>query len=150
MVVFELFTDSAEAVVHRVLDEALGLNAKEIEPVHLLLGIMDADDSIAATVLADEGVSRQAVMGQLDLVETPPERVHNRLKGGAMQYSGASQQALEAAEQQSRQLQSPGITAEHLLLGLLENDEIRELMSALGTGAAAISGTVKEKLREAG
>lgn len=150
MVVFELFTGSAEAVVHRVLDEALSLNAKEIEPIHLLLSIMDADDGIAATVLQGVGVSRQAVIRQLDLVEAPPRRVHNRLKGGAMQYSGASQQALEAAEEQAKELHSPTISAEHLLLGLLETDEIRELVSALGAGADSISSTVKEKLREAG
>ncbi|ALE93100.1 hypothetical protein AOC05_13545 [Arthrobacter alpinus] len=47
MAVFELFTDSAEAVMRHVVDEARGVQAKEIEPVHLLLGIMDHTDGIA-------------------------------------------------------------------------------------------------------
>ena len=155
MDVFELFTDAAEAVVLRGHEEALGVNADQIEPVHLLLSIMDADDGIAATVLQGEGVSRQSVIRELGLSETPPTAqrrgsLRSRLKGNAMQFSGAAQQALTAAEQRARELQSPAITAEHLLLGLLEADEMRELLAALGAGADSITRTVTERLKSAG
>lgn len=149
---FELFTDSAEAVVLHATDEAQGVQAKEIEPVHLLLGIIDYTDGIGATVLAGEGVTRKSVVNKLGLTQTPtkkPWRIHNRLKSGAMQYSSAAQQALQAAEQQARELQSPTINAEHLLLGLLQGADTQGLANALGTSADAISRTVVQKLRGA-
>ncbi|WP_181034024.1 Clp protease N-terminal domain-containing protein [Arthrobacter sp. GMC3] len=150
---FELFTDAAEAVVLHGIDEAQGVAAKEIEPVHLLLGIMDFTDGVGAAVLTGEGVNRQSVINKLGLPDTTtkkPGRIHNRLKGGAMQFSSGSQQALQAAEQQALQLQSPTITAEHLLLGLLQGTEMQELVSTLGSSADAISHSVKEKLDGAG
>ncbi|WP_287930487.1 Clp protease N-terminal domain-containing protein [Arthrobacter sp.] len=150
---FELFTDAASAVLRHAVDEALSLHAKEVEPVHLLLGIMDDDDGIAATVLQGDGVGRQSVLRELDLTESTasaPHRFHNRLKGGAIQYSGASELALKAAEEQAKQLQSPTISAGHLLLGLLEADDMKKLVGALGAGADSIGSTVKARLRDAG
>jgi len=153
MVVFELFTDAAEAVVLHGIDEAQGVQAKEIEPVHMLLGILDYTDGIGASVLQGEGVNRQSVVNELglpDMSGKKPGRIHNRLKGGAMQFSSASQQALQSAEQQALLLQSPTITSEHLLLGLLQGTQMQELVGTLGTSADAISHTVMEKLRSAG
>ncbi|ALE93101.1 hypothetical protein AOC05_13550 [Arthrobacter alpinus] len=93
------------------------------------------------------------MVNKLDLPQKPAKkagRIHNRLKAGTMQFSSAAQQALQSAEQQARDLQSPTINAEHLLLGLLQGADMQSLAGALGTSADTISHTVAQKLRSAG
>jgi len=150
---FELFTDDAEAVVLHAREEAVTTNCPEIEPAHMLLSILDQGGGAAKAVLLGEGVDRASLVRELALTETPgrePGPFHNRIKDGALQYSAESQESFQAAERQAQQSQSTAITTEHLLLGLLEADEVQKLMTSLGADAAALSSTVKDKLRSAG
>jgi ATP-dependent Clp protease ATP-binding subunit ClpA len=150
---FELFTDNAEAVVLHARDEAVTTNCPEIEPAHMLLSILDQDDGVARSVLLGAGVTRPLLAQELALAEPStrePGPFHNRIKDGALQYSAESQESFQAAERQAQQSQGTKITTEHLLLGLLEADEVQKLMTSLGTDSAALRTTVKEKLRDAG
>lgn len=149
MHVFELFTDNAEAVVLHAREEAVTTNCPEIEPVHMLLSILDHGDGVAKAVLLGEGVSRASLARQLALAETPgrePGPFHNRIKDGALQYSAESQESFQAAEEQAQDLLGTKITTDHLLLGLLTTDEVQKIMTSLGTDAKAVSSTIRDKL----
>jgi ATP-dependent Clp protease ATP-binding subunit ClpA len=58
---FERFTDQARAVIVRAQEESRRLRHPYIGTEHLLLGLLDPSTGATATVLADAGVTREAV-----------------------------------------------------------------------------------------
>lgn len=70
------FTPRAKRVLEHALREALELGHGRIGPAHMLLGLTDEPDGIAARVLADMGADpatvRREVFRGLDVPPTPP------------------------------------------------------------------------------
>ena len=63
------FTPRAKAVLEISLREALGLGDHHIGSEHLLLGLLREGQGVGAQVLAERGVTLEAVRGRLDEVE---------------------------------------------------------------------------------
>lgn len=59
MMMFELFNEAARKVLFHATEEAIALGHDEIEPEHLVLGVMNDTDGIAAIALAENGVKRR-------------------------------------------------------------------------------------------
>lgn len=173
---FERFTAAARAAVVQAQDQARGLGYREIGAEHLLLGVMAAPDTIAARVLADVGLGREAILGDgeaealntlgVDLAAvrrqaeaafgpgaldrpTPRRRgLFNRPahKDGHLPFTAAAKQALEQSLRQAQSLQHGYIGAEHLVLGLIAQD--REPVALLLQRLGVDPGNVRARLRE--
>ena len=112
---FDRFTDRARRVIQLAQQEARALNHEHIGTEHLLLGIAQEGEGIAAETLRQLDVPLAAVR----------VAVNERIKPGAQEspghipFSPACKSALESAMRQALQLNHPYIGTEHLLLGIL-------------------------------
>jgi ATP-dependent Clp protease ATP-binding subunit ClpC len=116
---FERFTDRARRVVVLAQEEARLLNHSSIGTEHLLLGIVHEGQGVAARTLESLDIRLPAVRGA---VEREVARGTSP-SVGAPQFTPRAKQALEDALRESLQLGHNYIGTEHLLLGLLRNDE---------------------------
>jgi ATP-dependent Clp protease ATP-binding subunit ClpC len=136
--VYERFTGRGREVLVLAQEAARGLGHPQIEPEHLLLGLLAERESMAAWTLNSLG---------LDLV-----RVHNevvRIEGAALEPSTGqipfSYPAKRVVDFANAESPSGSVSPEHILLGLLDQldsdaeDQVAgQVLAALQTSAAAI------------
>jgi hypothetical protein len=108
---FQQFTGGAREVVVRARDEARGLGAREVLPVHILLGLF-ADDGPAHAALDELGLSADEIRAGLPRGEASPRR---------LKFSPEAKEVLERALRESLALRHDYIGAEHLLLALSDD-----------------------------
>jgi ATP-dependent Clp protease ATP-binding subunit ClpC len=109
---FERYSESARKAVFFARYEASQCGSPEIEPEHLLLGILREDAQLAQLISRRvEEAIRERVSKQYE--------GKKRLTTVDLPLSTASKQALAYAEEQARELKQNHIGPEHMLLGLL-------------------------------
>jgi ATP-dependent Clp protease ATP-binding subunit ClpA len=117
--VFERFTERARMVVVLAQDEARVLHHDYIGTEHLLLGLLREEEGLAAITLRQLGMTLEDVR----------ERVVRIVGHGEMQTSGQipftprAKKALENAGREAVSLGHRYIGTEHILLGLVHEDE---------------------------
>ncbi|MBA2615281.1 MAG: hypothetical protein H0U90_05790 [Actinobacteria bacterium] len=113
---FERFTRRARQIVVLAQQESEALGHSRVGTEHLLLGLVRAEDEAVASLLADAGLTADAVRGQvMELVGDDPNR--RRLP-----FTRAAKRALDTALHEARGLGDNYIGAEHVLLGLLADE----------------------------
>ncbi|GID31944.1 ATP-dependent Clp protease ATP-binding subunit ClpA [Paractinoplanes brasiliensis] len=112
---FERFTDRARRVVVLAQEEARTLNHPCIGTEHLLLGLLREGDGIAGQALHAVGVTAETVRAQLDTGDAAP--------GMHIPFTPRAKKVLELALREALQLGHNYIGTEHILLGLLREDE---------------------------
>ena len=117
--VFERFTDRSRRALVLAQEEARLLGHDHIGTEHLLIGLIDEKDGIAARVLAELGVTRQAVR---DLVEETVGRTAGEPSGN-VPFTPRMKKVLELSLREGLQLGHSYIGTEHLLLGLAREGE---------------------------
>jgi ATP-dependent Clp protease ATP-binding subunit ClpC len=137
---FEKFTDKARLVIVRAQEESRALRYTYVGPEHILLALMRDDRGMAVHVLTDQGITEDRVRDQLGLTVqaglVPPT--------GHIPFTPRAKKTLELSLRESRQLGDSHIGTEHLLLGLIRQDEgpaaqaLRELGADLDTARAEI------------
>jgi ATP-dependent Clp protease ATP-binding subunit ClpC len=117
--VFERFTERARQVVVFAQDEARALKHNYIGTEHILLGLLRVEDGLAARVLEsfditveDARVQVARIVGQGDEVTT-----------GQIPFTPRAKKALEFANHDSLELGHNYIGTEHILLGLVRENE---------------------------
>jgi ATP-dependent Clp protease ATP-binding subunit ClpA len=121
-------TPRVKRVIDLAYDEARRLDNNHIGTEHLLLGLIREDDGLAARVLRKLGVdlerTRQeaASLQDIDIKSSEP----TRQKGGNWQrFTERARRVVFYAQEEAGRLGENFITSEHLLLGLLrENNSI--------------------------
>ena len=108
----------------------------EIDPEHLLLGLLAEPDGVAAQALVAQGVALDTVREHA-LAALPPggEKVP-----ALIPYGAAARKALELTVREALRLGHNYVGTEHILLALLELEN--------GTGALADSGVTKAATEE--
>ncbi|MFF5287845.1 Clp protease N-terminal domain-containing protein [Paractinoplanes globisporus] len=127
---FEKFSDRARQVVVLAQEEARLLSHNYIGTEHLLLGVIDQGDSVAAAALDDFGLTAEPVRAEVEAsigrgLEPP---------GPHIPFTPLIKKSLEQAMRESKRYGDGRITPAHLLLGLLaftESSAVR-LISKLG------------------
>jgi ATP-dependent Clp protease ATP-binding subunit ClpC len=113
--VFERFTDRARRVLVLAQNEALLLKHSYIGTEHILLGLMDEGEGVAARALAELGisleVSRQKVEETIGLSGSAPT--------GSPQFTWRAKKVLELSLREALQLGHDYIGTEHILLGVV-------------------------------
>jgi ATP-dependent Clp protease ATP-binding subunit ClpC len=117
---FGRFTDEARRVLDLALDEARTLNSNRIGTEHILLGLVQERDGIAAEALDSLGISLDVVRQQIQEItgqgNEAPAPSHQ-------QYTLRAKRALDMSLREALQLGHHHIGTEHILLGLLREGE---------------------------
>jgi ATP-dependent Clp protease ATP-binding subunit ClpC len=129
--VFERFTDRARRVVVRAQEEARALNHDFIGTEHILLGLIDEGQGVAAKALESLGVSMEAVRQRVEDI-VPPGQVEART--GHLPFTPRAKKVLELSLSEAKLLGHRYIGTEHVLLGLLREGEgvAAQILSGLG------------------
>ena len=141
---FERFTDRARRVLVLAQEEARLLDHPMIGSEHILLGLIAEGRGVAATVLGEAGVDLERAREEVDRhvgrigrshVESPP-------------FTPRAKKALENALRTALSMRHAYIGTEHLLLGVLEEEDsvVRLVLDALKTDADDLRQRVVEAL----
>jgi ATP-dependent Clp protease ATP-binding subunit ClpC len=112
--------------------EARLLNHSSIGTEHLLLGIVNEGQGVAARTLESLDIRLSAVRRGIE--RQVPRGTSPAI--GSLQFTPRAKQALEDALRESLQLGHNYIGTEHMLLGLLRNDESMAAQVLTGLGAS--------------
>jgi ATP-dependent Clp protease ATP-binding subunit ClpC len=117
---FGRFTDEARRVLDLALDEASTRGSNRIGTEHILLGLAQERDGIAAEALESMGIGLDAVRQQIETIsgqgQEAPAPSHQ-------QYTLRAKRALDLSLREALQLGHHHIGTEHILLGLLRDGE---------------------------
>jgi ATP-dependent Clp protease ATP-binding subunit ClpC len=117
---FERFSEGARRVLTRAQGEAQRLGHSYIDTEHILLGIAGEESGIASRVLSNLGISMGKIQAAVEFVIGKGER---RATSGDVDLAPRAKRAIEFAVDEARRLNSSYIGVEHLLLGLLRENE---------------------------
>jgi ATP-dependent Clp protease ATP-binding subunit ClpC len=137
---FTRFTNRTRRSVEAAYEEARMLGHDSIGDEDLLLGILRADDGIAADVLDSLGVTIEDARGESEAMlsgalasigisfdevrREAGEAFDMRIPDGRrIPFSPMAKNALVGARKQMRRLGDNYLGTEHLLLGILENED---------------------------
>lgn len=116
---FEYFTEKSIAVIMAAQEEARQLRHRYVGTEQILLGLIQVQDNLAATVLAEFGVTLDAARREVEAIlgqgtqPVPPE----------LPFTPKTKHILEQGLEQSRRLNSPYVGPEHLLLSLIQDQD---------------------------
>ena len=130
---FERFTKRARKSVVLAQEEARLFNHSYIGTEHLLLGLLRQDEGTAAQALASLNVTLGEARGQLESIVGYGEQG----PGAEVPFTPRSKKVLELALREALQLGHNYIGTEHILLGLVEENEgvAARILLNLGVGA---------------
>ena len=111
---FARFTEPARQVVVLAQDEARALKHNYIGTEHLLLGLLRDEDGIAARVLAELGVTVDAVRAQIRSIVGQGDGE----PAGQIPFTPRAKKVLELALREAMGMGHRYIGTEHLLLGI--------------------------------
>jgi ATP-dependent Clp protease ATP-binding subunit ClpC len=146
--VFERFTEEARQVVVLAQDEARGLVHNYIGTEHLLLGLLREEHGVGARVLDSLDVT-------LVEVRTRVARIVGRgdaVASGQIPFTPRAKQVLELALREALALGHTDIGTEHLLLGLVRENQgvAARILVDFQLTARDVAASVSERLAAAG
>jgi hypothetical protein len=118
---FERFTPRARAVLSDARERARAAGEGAIGTEHLLLALFGPAEALAAQVLRDSGLSRDAVQARLGADDHRPQG--SPPGGGGVGYSPRAVAALRHAVDEALQLGHNYVGTEHLLLALFGDSD---------------------------
>src|SRR5262245_26194918 len=128
---FERYTEKARRVIFFARYEASQFGASEIETEHILLGVIREDRKLAARFFSRTDAGGESIRKDIEGRATVRDRIPTEID---LQLSNGAKRALSFAVEESERLGDRHIGTEHLLLGLLreENSIAAEVMYARG------------------
>jgi ATP-dependent Clp protease ATP-binding subunit ClpC len=120
LTVFERFTDRARKVMALANQEAQRFNHEYIGTEHILLGLVKEGSGVGANVLKNLDVDLRKVRLEVEkLVKSGPETVTM----GKLPQTPRAKKVIEYAIEEARNLNHNYVGTEHLLLGLLREQD---------------------------
>src|SRR5260221_3410638 len=116
---FERFTDRARRVVVLAQEEARTLNHNYIGTEHVLLGLIQEGEGVAAKALESLGISLAAVRQQVEQIIGQGQQAPS----GHIPFTPRAKKVLELSLREALQLGHNYIGTEHILLGLIREGE---------------------------
>jgi len=132
---FERFTDRSRRVLVLAQEKTRLLNHSFIGTEHILLGLIDEREGVAALSLAELGITRDAV--QKKVVETlhEPTGLAGTAPTSNPPFTPRAKKVLELSLREALQLGHSWIGTEHILLGLVREGEGVAAQVLVGLGA---------------
>ena len=117
---YERFTDRARTAMRLATQEAQRLDNEYIGTEHILRGLVKEGGGVAADVLKELGVQLHAITLQIEKCE---QRGDSTIFMGKLPQTPRAKKVIEYAMEEARNLNDNFIGTEHILLGLLREDE---------------------------
>src|SRR5690625_4810399 len=142
----ERFTDRARRVVVLAQEQAKMLNHNYIGTEHILLGLIHEGEGVAAKALESLGISLEAVRQQVEQMtgqgQQPPTEY--------IPFTPRTKKVLELSLAEASQLGHNDIGTEHLLLGLIREEDgvAAQALVILGADLDRVRQHVFDELRE--
>jgi ATP-dependent Clp protease ATP-binding subunit ClpA len=138
---FSRFTPRARSVVVESQNKAHAASNDEIQPAHLLLGLFTDPDSLAARLLAGQGVDADTATAAVALPPAADDMP------ALIPFSGAARKVLELTFREALRLGHNYIGTEHILLALLEAEGGDGPLHTLGVDKQRTEDEIVEMLR---
>ncbi len=117
---FDRFTDRAKKVMSFARQEAQKFNHEYIGTEHILLGLVQEGSGVAANVLKNMSIDLEKIRHEVEkIVKTGPSMVTM----GQLPFTPRAKKVLELSMEEASQLSHNYIGTEHLLLGLIKENE---------------------------
>jgi ATP-dependent Clp protease ATP-binding subunit ClpC len=141
---FERFTDRARRVVVLAQEEARLLNHNYIGTEHILLGLLNEGEGIAAKALESLGINLNAVREQVVEIIGQGQQAPT----GHIPFTPRAKKVLELSLREALQLGHNYIGTEHILLGLIREGEgvAAQVLQKLGAELQKVRQTVIQLL----
>jgi ATP-dependent Clp protease ATP-binding subunit ClpC len=117
---FERYTESARRALFFARYEVCELGAASIEAEHLLLGVSRAGSGVVARVLSDAELSTDTLRREIAGRSAFRERISTSVE---IPFSPSTKRVLDFAAEEADRLAHAYIGIEHLLLGVLREDD---------------------------
>jgi ATP-dependent Clp protease ATP-binding subunit ClpC len=117
---FDRFTDRAKKVMNLARQEAQRFNHEYLGTEHVLLGLVQEGSGVAANVLKNMGIDLTKIRSEVEkIVKTGPSMVTM----GQLPFTPRAKKVLELSMEEASNLGHNYIGTEHLLLGLIKENE---------------------------
>jgi ATP-dependent Clp protease ATP-binding subunit ClpC len=128
---FERYTEKARRVIFFARYEASQFGASQIEAEHILLGLIREDKNLTHRFFHRSAASIESIRKEIENHSVLRERIANHVD---LPLSSAAKRVLAYAAEESERLGNRHIGTEHLLLGLLreENSSAAEILYERG------------------
>jgi ATP-dependent Clp protease ATP-binding subunit ClpC len=142
--VFQRFSDRARRVVVLAQEEARMLNHNYIGTEHLLLGLIQEGEGVAAKALESMGISLEAVRNQVEEIIGRGTSAPT----GHIPFTPRAKKVLELSLREALQLGHNYIGTEHILLGLIREGEgvAAQVLTKLGADLDRVRNQVVQLL----
>jgi len=142
---FNRFTERARKVIILAKEEAKRFNHDYIGTEHILLGLIREGEGVAANVLEKMGVSLENIRIEIEKLVQPGPATQIM---GDLPFTPRAKKALELAAEEARSLGHNYIGTEHLLLGLIREEEgvASQVLLNLGLDLSTVRNKVMEVL----
>ena len=128
--VFERFTDQARHVVALSLDEARMLGHDRIGTEHVLLGLIDEGEGVAASALRALKIDPQEVRSHVAEIIGDAQRA----PATHLPFTPRAKKVIELSPREAQQLGNTYIGTEHILLALVREGQGGAVRVLLGQG----------------
>jgi len=147
----ETFTNRAKKALQNAQNEAKLLRHRTVGTEHLLLGLITEQDGIAGKTLRETSLTADNVRDEIEhLVDYGPISKNNDYthEDVILPYSPRSRQVMAYAADEARRLNSPLVGTEHILLGLLRDENIlsSQIMKNLNLSLSQVRQNISKKL----
>jgi len=112
---FEKLSQESIKIVMSAQEEAKYLDANEVEPEHLLLGILKENNS-ASKLLHEKGITYDNLLKKIEIIKDNSQIKQTKF---GIQFSHNINEAIELASNEAEKLNSEFVNPEHLLLGII-------------------------------
>lgn len=119
----ELFTPNAKKVLLLAEKEARYYSHQAVGTEHLLLGLIQETSGIAGKVLRELDVTMESIRDEIEQFTTFQAKEEGASKQ-PLQYLPRAHEIVTFAADEARKMQRKTVGTEHLLLGLLRNEDI--------------------------
>ena len=117
---FDRFTDRAKKVMNLARQEAQRFNHEYLGTEHILLGLVQEGSGVAANVLKNMGIDLTKIRAEVEkIVKNGPSMVTM----GQLPFTPRAKKVLELSMEEASNLGHNYIGTEHLLLGLIKENE---------------------------
>jgi excisionase family DNA binding protein len=142
---FAKFTKRAKRVMSLANEEAIHYNHKGVGTEHILLAIIDEGEGIAAKALEHLQVQPDEVRAQINKLHPPEEQP---LPQHQLSMTPQGKQCIELAVREAQSLGHHYLGTEHLLLGLLREEEVfaYQVLSSVGVTLEKTRELIKQLL----
>lgn len=143
---FSRFTPRAREALVSAERSARGVGNAEIEPLHILLGLVGLREGLAARSI--DKYATPAELGERISAALPPPA--DAVDDAHIPFSAASRKAVELTVREALRLGHNYVGTEHILLALLEQGEgpAYEILTDLGVTKPAVEDDVRKTLAQ--